>query len=1272
MDHTHIVTVNDLDRYSDTRDSEAVIPELIYWLVKQSEPPPYVCRIPYGDKVNQPGWDGIVEIEESFLEFVPKGKSYWEISTERNPQNKATEDFKKRTAAITKADRSQASFVFVTPRSSASGGWNEPGQTRWKEKRKDRGWKRIHIIDGDKLADWVREFPAIGRWIAKKIGIASNLGAITTPSEHWDLICLEGDKSDPPLPAKLFTLGRDNAYEALQKLFEDTSQTPLLLFAESRQDVADFVAAYLETIDLEMAQNYTNRCLYINEEDAWLSVVELRTSHVLVADPQLGLETDAGSHLLSKARQKGHAVIIPLCGAWSGNNPEIIKLRSPTQSQIEAVLNEAGYPEIRAQELARAGGDRLSALRRHLQGLGTLPPYANWENADRFAQAGLAGKWDAKNQADRSALEMLQGKGYGEWIETLRPDVIRSDSPLIQSDEKWRFVARGEAWNALGNRITDDDLDRLEETAVVVLGERDPQFDLPKEERYAAAIHNKTLKHSSLLREGLAETLALVGSRPKFLSSCSLHKAENTANRVVRCLLRNASWDQWSSLDLLLPLLAEAAPDEFLKAVELALVDLKNTPFHEIFAQEGSGSFDGGTYISGLLWALEGLVWNPDYLSRVALILADLASIDPGGNWGNRPANSLATIFIPWLVQTVASFEERKTAVKTVLREQPLIGWHLLLSLLPHSHEFTSGCHRPTWQEYIPRDWKNSVLLSEYWEQITAYTELAIDLGKKDTEKLGELINRLSDLSEPAQERILLHLTSEEVVALPEAERLPIWEKLESLVRHHRRFSDADWALPEEVVKKIEETANALVPQAPELKYHYLFSDRDFDLFDENSDYDEQQKRLDEARQSAVKTIFETGGLPAVLAFAQSVPAPYEVGRALGVIAPTEVEDEILPTQLNTEDETMRQVVAGFVWMRYRELKWTWVDAVLKRNWNAEQKATFLMLLPFEEKVWHRVSVHLGKQNEKLYWQKTRVGFDQNPTIAIQKFLKYGRANAAVECISRTAIYDNQFDVSLATEALLALLEASSAPDQLDYYTTVELIKRLQKSPDTDQDALFKIEWHFLPWLDRFSSGSPITLEKHLASDPAFFAEIVKIVFHSKNDEEEDVEPDEQKQNFGRNAYNLLREWKKCPGTLPDGTLDVDAFNTWINEARRITEETGHGEVAQLQIGHILTHAPADLDGPDGLWIHEAVASVLDGRDAEEMRSGFTTELFNQRGVYSYTAGREERELAQLNHDKAKAIRSKGYSRFADAMREFAERYEREAEREAERDIFYD
>ena len=124
-----------------------------------------------------------------------------------------------------------------------------------------------------------------------------------------------------------------------------------------------------------------------------------------------------------------------------------------------------------------------------------------------------------------------------------------------------------------------------------------------------------------------------------------------------------------------------------------------------------------------------------------------------------------------------------------------------------------------------------------------------------------------------------------------------------------------------------------------------------------------------------------------------------------------------------------------------------------------------------------------------------------------------------------------------------------------------------------------------------------------------------------------------------------------------------------IKEARRIAKETGHEEVAQIQIGHVLTHAPAD---PNGLWIHEAVALTLNHRDTGKMRSGFTSELINQRGAYYHTAGKEERKLAQENREKADALDAKGCSRFATAMREHAKFYERQAEHEARSNIFDD
>lgn len=1272
MDHTHIVQAGDLDRYAPTRDSQAVIPELVYWLVKQSCSNLVVCRIPYGDAVNQPGWDGMVEAEEGFLEFVPSGKSYWEIGTGADPQSKATDDFRKRTDELDDNERADSSFVFVTPRSSASGGWNEPEQTKWLERRRDKGWKLIRVIDGVKLADWLREYPAIGKWLAQKLSLTQNLGGLSTATEHWEDLVSECAADDPPFPPKLFTVGRQGVCEALQALFEGKTQV-LMLFAESPQDVADFVSAFLAGLDPDTSGAFSNRCLYINDEQAWRSIVETRSPHVLVADPRLGLETEEGAALQLIARRKGHAVVVPLCGAWSGSSPEILKLRSPSQSQIETVLKESGYTDIRARELARIGGDRISALRRHLRGYGTLPPYATWDNATLIAQAGLVGKWDGASPADRSALEMLLGKGYGEWIEILRPDTLRSDSPLIQKGEKWRFVARGEAWSSLGSRITDDDLDRFQKTAVSVLGERDPKFDLPKEERFAASIHGKVPAHSPLIRKGIAETLALMGSRPKALTSCSDGKAESIAILVVRNLLNKASWDRWASLDSIMPLLAEAAPDEFLHAVESVLVDLENTPFHKVFAEEGGVGLGGWNYMSGLLWALETLAWNPELLSRVSVILADIASFDPGGNWANRPSSSLADIFLPWHVQTTAPFEKRKSAVEAVIREQPIVGWKLLLALLPHNHGFTSGCHRPVWRDFVPRDWKDGVLTTEYWEQITAFTDFAVALAKSDSGKLCELINRLSDLPKSAHESLLEHLSSDLVVSLPEADRLPIWENLEELVRRHRKFSDTDWALPEGTVNRIAETARTLAPISPVFKYHHLFGGRDFDLYDEKGNYDEQRRRLDEARQAAIIEIIGSNDVEAALSFAAKVAAPFEVGRALGIVASDEIEDSILPSLLDSEDDISALVVAGFIWARFWKLKTEWVDAVLGKAWSPERQSKFLTLLPFEEEIWKRVSSHLTTSHEALYWKHAKVnpyGPDRDLTVAIEKLLEYGREGAAVMCVARTADDQSRFDESLATQALLAVLGSEGGLKELDNYQTIELIKRLQESEKADKDALFRIEWSFLPWLDRFSSGSPITLEKRLASDPDFFAEAIGLVFRSKNASANDCdEPDEQKNNLAKNAYKLLTEWKRCPGTQDDGTFSAEAFNAWLYEARKLTEESGHGEVAQIQLGHVLTCAPPD---PDGLWIHNAVATALNARDTGEMRSGFTTQLFNNRGVHGFTHGKEERELGRNNREKAELLDSKGYTRFATAMREFAEQYERQAEREAKRDPYQD
>jgi hypothetical protein len=65
------------------------------------------------------------------------------------------------------------------------------------------------------------------------------------------------------------------------------------------------------------------------------------------------------------------------------------------------------------------------------------------------------------------------------------------------------------------------------------------------------------------------------------------------------------------------------------------------------------------------------------------MVLAHLAAIDPGGRLVNRPANSLAEIFVLWNPNTNTSSAQRLAALDEIIKAFPDVGWDLILKLLP-------------------------------------------------------------------------------------------------------------------------------------------------------------------------------------------------------------------------------------------------------------------------------------------------------------------------------------------------------------------------------------------------------------------------------------------------------------------------------------------------------------------------------------------------------------------------------------------------------------
>ncbi|HOW26925.1 MAG TPA: hypothetical protein PK876_00275 [Elusimicrobiota bacterium] len=956
-----------------------------------------------------------------------------------------------------------------------------------------------------------------------------------------------------------------------------------------------------------------------------------------------------------------HAILHSLIGQYTRESPQLIWAQIiqevMTANQNAGTISRDSLPN----ELQEAfGKPRIPTMPEGLTKTIAPRKAQDW-NTPEFAPAlviaNLLGSWNEESAADMAIVRRFVDGSYDDWQAKIREVLQLPDSPLSLRNGMWSVRQREELWQTLGSRVFDRHFDLLKAIASEVFKERDPQFELPAEERFAASIHGKVLQHSRQLRKGLAECLALVGSRPEPLVNCTHNKSEAIVIVTIRAIFEGADWVIWGSLNDLLPMLAEASPEEFLSSVEKGLSQ-KECPFDALFSQEGGG-ISGRNYLTGLLWALETLAWDEQYLVRVTVALGSLAERDPGGQWANRPSNSLATIFLPWLPQTVSSIEKRKVAITTLCREFHDIAWKLLLSLLPNQVTVSSHTRRPSWRRFLPNDWKEGVTQQDYWDQVSVYAEIAVEIAITNDVKLKQLIEHLDQLPSPVYEKILEHLSSELVTSKPEDERLPIWNALIELASKHRRFSDADWALSDELVSKVEGAAGRIAPKNPMNYHRRLFSERDLDLYEQNGNWREEEKKLEARRRAAIQEIMTMSGPAAVIRFAENVESPQRVGFALGLIESDEVDSIIMPSMLKEEQDNHRRFVVGFVRGRYRQKGWVWGDSIIEPNWSKDDVSRLLTMLPFTEETWKRANERL-RENESDYWRNVMVDPYQSEgdlSIAIKKLIENERPWAAIDCLVKAYRDKQPLDTSSAIQALLL---AVTSTERYKTHDVIELIKALQDDPNTNQDDLFKVEWAFLPLLDRHHGVVPKLLEIRLASEPAFFCEAIRVSYRSEKTPKSDAELSEQQQALSKNAYRLLQEWGTVPGTAKGGGFSGDIFKQWVDDVIKMTSESGHLAVAKISIGSVLIYCPPDSDG---FWIHRAVADVLNDRDNEDMRHGYSIAIQNARGVHWVDpTGKPEKELANEYRTQAEQTENRGYHRIAAMLRHLAETYDREAD----------
>ncbi|GAA1973775.1 helix-turn-helix domain-containing protein [Catenulispora subtropica] len=1242
----------DLEAWAERKGAEDELPTLVRKLVAGSGATLKRLEMRTDEGVRLPGWDGLAEAVVGTA-HVPEGLSVWEMGAGDDPISKANSDYAKRSGDPLGLNPADTTFVFVTPRRWGS-------REVWEQEKKgEKIWKDVRAYDADSLAHWLETLPAVHADVTRMLGRDPSGGdTVPTAWSKWS------GETIPPLSADLLTAGRSAEVEAVQCLIQ-SSPTSLWVAADSVDEAYGFIlAALVSTFDAQGAALET-RAMVVNTAQAWEEVLTKagdRFPHILVPrfpQPQV-----------TRAVAAGHRVIVPI-DRMTRPGGDTVTLKRLSRSTLYGTFVAEGFSTQQAVEMSQLARRSVTAFRRRYASDGTAAPaWAQPETTTKLASIVLAGAWhendslEAGNSqpysADEEVLSTLAGQPYPEVSALCARLATEPDQPVGRVGNVWYFVSKLDTWLLASPSITMDQLRRFKEATTTVLSELNPLLRVDPADRWKAATNYIGRKYSGELRAGIADSLAMIAVHTGDALLAGRNQGSVFVGNLVKEILHKTDSSEAAellvSLSDVLPSIAEASPDSFLEAVD-SFVDGGQPSF--VFDPETeSALLAGQPPHTGLLWALEVLAWSPDHFGSVAVALAHLAQLDPGGKAANRPSRSLRQIFQPFDPQTTVDAQTRFMVLDHLRQTTPEVAWQLLLSLLPAPLAIEDYSSQPRWRDW-PAEKQPPTADERLRHPEEVLSRLLKDVGT-DASRWIEIIPAYPNLLAPLRIQLLEGIGRLEPTDFSETDRTRIAEALTKVVQPHRRFASANWALASDDIDPLEielarfRVQDATAPDA------WLFA-HTAAVGPWTGDYEAERTEIDRRRETAVGELIANMGMNGVVALASACELPGLVGVALSRTG-SDLDEEAF-SYITSNEPSLRLFAAGYISGRFEADGWTWAADHLVRagTWDDEKAIGFLLALPADETTLLAVQT-LGQGVQDGFWDRAHPLRFRDPAtyeIAAEALLGRGRLRDVVTLLAYPAQAGADLNPDLIMRALDGALPSSDNNDTVMFTHELNmLLAYLDRQPQVSIAQVAQLEWRYLPFLER-PNRPALALHKGLAQDPDFFVTAVGAAFRSEhNEEERSLSPAEL--DRATRAYELLRTWKTVPGgETAEGTLNL---SDWVDQASSMLKERGLLRPGMSQLGQVLAHVP---EGADGSWPPAEVTTVIERLRSPVLEDGIKVGSYNRRGFTwrgTESGGEQERRLADRYREYAK--KHVAAPRTKKLLNQIAEMWDSEAQRE--------
>ncbi|QMW01710.1 HigA family addiction module antitoxin [Spirosoma foliorum] len=1216
------------------------------------------------DDAQRPGCDGSVTAT-SGTPWIPEGQSGWEFGCNEAIKGKADHDYKKSTKAESKSDRSNTTFVFVTPRR-----W--PGKTQWISERKAEGhWKDIRAYDASDLEQWLEQSVAGQTWFANETKrFSSKTRSLDQCWSDWAQV------ASPPLPRTLFKVAVEGARKTVASILAKEPEEPIIIAADSTEEAVAFLAELFSETGTELA-SFRDR-IVVFDEPGILPKLAIGSSNFIAIATTREVERE----LAPFCRTIYTAVVYPRNAI---NTEPHVLLEPLNYDTFHSALEETGYSRDEVNRLENESGRSLTVLRRRLSKVPAVraPDWSvNRQIATSLVPFMFAGAWSSTNKLDQFILSSLAKEtSYEELEKQLQKLTQLNDSPVWSVGSYRGVVSKIDLLFAISGTLTRSELETYFEVADFVLSEDEPSLDLPEKDRLFAMLRGKMREISGALRKGICETLVLLAvyGNKLFQKKLGLN-VESMAVGLVRKLLGEPLTTRTlEAQDRDLPTYAEAAPDEFLKILEKDLKTVEPASFG-LMRPADSGIF-GGTSRAGLLWALESLAWSPTTFSRVVFVLAKLAEIKIDDNWVNKPIESLKAIFLSWMPQTAASLQQRLTTIELLSIRFPKIAWEICMEQFGQLHYTGNYNHKPSWRNDAQGygEPKQDIEIEAF---VMKVVDMSLNWKTYDRSMIGDLVERLHGLDNRRQET-LWSIVGNWAATANDFDKAQVREKIRVMIMSHKGDAQSEKSNSSRLIRAAKAAYTALEPTDLLNKYEWLFRDiwvqESFDeIQDDDLDYEKRDNRITKMRSEALQNIKAERGIEGILNLAEMGKSPDLIGALMvtSVLAPEEVVDFLLRVTKPGDEFnswTFKNLVKGAIRSIEDDLARAEVLKQLRVSLPEENFVKLLEQAPFRTTTWSLIE-EMDSSCQQMYWTEVIPSWgnqtDDELNNIVDQLLMVKRPRAAFHCVH---LVFEKLRPAVLFRLMDRLVIGGDEPEghyPLKEYHIEKAFKILNESATFTVEEMAGLEFFYIDILVHYRGlrakhGAP-NLEKYIGNHPEFFTQVIAWVYKRQDGKEDPEELRLEKadhiQNRAKQGYKLIEGLKFIPGRNKQGEIDPDLLLGWINVVRKSCAELGRQNAGDRSLGKLLATSP---NGVDGVWPCEPVRQVLEQIQSEEISRSITIELFNSRGTHMRGEnGDQERELASMYRRWALALEFSHPFVASTILKSMADEYEREAQHE--------